>query len=216
MPTPLGHTLAGLAVWAVARKPVSLKEAFTRENVGWAAVCALAANLPDADFIHISDGAIILSGKFHHGITHSIGFALAMGGIVAGWAWTRRVWDRRAWDRRAARPGATSFATPNPATVFFITTLCLLTHVFLDIFSVDTYAANGIGLPVLWPLTRENFILPLIDGVDRSNLFTRETAVVMGKEALALGGIFVAAAYAAGRKTPQRAASPANSQETAT
>ncbi|MDH5639386.1 MAG: hypothetical protein OEZ04_12945, partial [Nitrospinota bacterium] len=71
MPTPIGHTLAGLTVWAITRKPASLKEALSEESLGWAALCVVAANISDADFIMVSEDGVRLSGLYHHGITHS-------------------------------------------------------------------------------------------------------------------------------------------------
>lgn len=207
MPTPLGHALAGLAVWSIARKPASVKEAITRENVGWAALCVLAANLPDADFIHLTGGALTLSGKYHHGLTHSIGFAVLIGALVGGWAWMRRA---------MRDPGLRPMA-PNPIAVFHLVSLCILTHALLDVFSVDTYAPNGIGLPLLWPLNGDNFIVPWIDGVDRTAFISVETAVIVAKETLSLGALFlVVTVYSARRADMGPGASPEMAKETAT
>jgi len=199
MPTPLGHALAGLAIWSAARRPASLKEAFTRENAGWAALCVLAANLPDADFIHISGGGLAVSGRYHHGFTHSIGFALAVGAVAGVWAWMRR----------AAREPVLRSSAPSPVTVFHLTVFCMFSHIFLDLFSVDTYALNGIGLPALWPLDGRNFIVPWIDGVDRSDFFTLESAVILAKEVFSLGALFLAVAlYSARMAERERGALP--------
>ncbi|MDH5511268.1 MAG: metal-dependent hydrolase [Nitrospinota bacterium] len=207
MPTPIGHALAGLAVWSMARKPASLKEAFTRENAGWAALCVLAANLPDADFINLTGGGLTVSGRYHHGLTHSIGFAILVGALAGGWAWMRRA---------SREPGLRPMA-PDPIAVFHLTSLCILTHVSLDVFSVDTYAPNGIGLPLLWPLDGSNFIVPWIDGVDRTDYFTVKSAVIIAKETLSLGALFlVVTLYAARRADIKRGASPEMAKETVT
>ena len=207
MPTPIGHTLAGLAVWSLARKPTSIKEAFTKENAGWAALCVLAANLPDTDFIHLSEGALTLSGRYHHGVTHSIGFAILIGALGGGWVWMRRV---------TRDPGPRQMA-PNPVAVFHLISFCVLTHVFLDVFSVDTYAPNGIGLPLLWPLDGNNFIVPWIDGVDRTNFISVETAVIIAKETVSLGPIFLAVTiYSARKAITEPDTNPAMTQETVT
>ena len=194
MPTPLGHTLTGLAVWAVARKPVSIKDAITRENAGWAALCVLAANLPDADFIYFADGALKVSGKYHHGVTHSIGFAAAMAAMAGLWAWGRKSVSQR--------PEA-AFA-PNPALAAAVMAIGALIHVSLDFFGVDTNPENGIGMPFFWPFSGEYSHFPVFEGVDRTKPFSIQTAVAVAKEALMFGAALALALLYARLKAPAR------------
>ena len=204
MPTPLGHSLAGLAVWAVTRKPSTLKEALSRENAGWAALCVLAANLPDADFIILGSEGLQISAKYHHGVTHSIGFALAMGGLAGAWAWMRRA---------TAGKQAISL-TPTSTNAFVVTFLCVLSHVLMDLLGTDSYPQNGIGLPLLWPMSGEYYIVPLFSGIDRSNPFTLETLFVLARELLLFGGILLSSLMSTRAKPAPESPTPAEAPVT--
>jgi len=190
MPTPLGHTLTGLAVWAVARKPVSIKDAMTRENAGWAALCVLAANLPDADFIYFAGGTVHVSGKYHHGITHSIGFAAAMAAMTGLWAWGRKIVSNR--------PEA-AFA-PNPALAAMVMAIGALIHITLDFLNVDSNPENGIGMPFFWPFSGEYMHIPILGGVDRTKPLSFQTVIYAAKEAVIFGtALALALVYARGK-----------------
>ena len=191
MPTPLGHGLAGLAVWAVARKPGSVKEALTRENIGWAALCVVAANIPDADFITIGAGGIEISELYHHGATHSAGFAVALGAVAGVWAWLRR---------KASGGTAGNFA-PNPVMAAGVTFVCVLSHAVMDLMGVDSNPINGIGLPILWPVSNEYFLVPIMPGVDRTNPFSLSVALGVARETLIFGFIFLMALFHGRRRT---------------
>lgn len=80
MSSILGHGLAGMTVWALARKTPALREL---DHKGWLAAAAVGGCLPDLDS---------LIGLSHRGPTHTLGFALAAAGLLAiGTAiWTRR------------------------------------------------------------------------------------------------------------------------------
>jgi membrane-bound metal-dependent hydrolase YbcI (DUF457 family) len=209
MPTPLGHALTGLAVWAVVRKPVSIRAALTRENVGWAALCVLTANLPDADFISIGAKGVEISGKYHHGITHSIGFAVVMATMAGAWAWGRK--------KASSLPGA-EFA-PNPSMAAALTLVCVFSHILLDLFGVDSYPENGIGLPFFWPFSREYFIVPVLSGVDRTQLISLRAVYCVAKEILMCGSLFLLAlayARAKGPRETEAALEAAPARESAT
>jgi len=173
MPTPVGHTLAGLAIWAVSERPKPLKDMLNAKCLGWAALCVVASNIPDADFISLTRSGLKLSGQHHHGVTHSIGFAIGFGVFV--WAW--------------AKMRGSKFAGRAAA----LTTLCYSTHIFLDLFSVDTYPVNGIGLPALWPLTNRYFIAPIFPGASRTDILSLHNVVSVGLEVLIYGSVFLAA-----------------------
>lgn len=67
MSSLLGHGLAGVGLWALARRTPALQPLGQK---AWLAGAAVAACLPDAD---------ALVGLPHRGPTHTLGFALAMG-----------------------------------------------------------------------------------------------------------------------------------------
>ncbi len=174
MPTPVGHTLAGLAIWAATErsKSLSLKDMLNGRHLGWAALCVTASNIPDADFISITRSGLEFSGKHHHGVTHSIGFAVGLGVMV--WVWGKI--RKSEFAGRAAT----------------LTTFCYAIHIVMDLFNVDTYPVNGIGLPALWPLTDTYFIAPLFSGASRADILSFHNVVAVGLEVLIYGSILLA------------------------
>jgi membrane-bound metal-dependent hydrolase YbcI (DUF457 family) len=72
MPTPIGHALGGLAVYAVTRdKPL-------KEDLTFAAVCVGVSLLPDLD---LAIGPFA-GRSYHHYFSHSLGFAALFGVAV--------------------------------------------------------------------------------------------------------------------------------------
>jgi membrane-bound metal-dependent hydrolase YbcI (DUF457 family) len=71
MSSVLGHGLAGMTVWALARRLPALRPL---EHKGWLAAAAAAGCLPDLDS---------LFGLPHRGPTHTLGFAVAAAALVA-------------------------------------------------------------------------------------------------------------------------------------
>src|SRR5438552_10607479 len=71
MSSVLGHGLAGMSVWALARRLPALRPL---EHRGWLAAAAVAGCLPDVDS---------LLGLPHRGPTHTLGFALAVSSLAA-------------------------------------------------------------------------------------------------------------------------------------
>jgi inner membrane protein len=71
MSSLLGHGLAGMSLWALARRTPALEPL---PQKAWLAGAAAAACLPDVD---------ALLGLPHRGPTHTLGFALAVGGLAA-------------------------------------------------------------------------------------------------------------------------------------
>jgi inner membrane protein len=107
MATPLGHSLAGFAVYTFVP---SVK----RDRLGLALLCIIMANAPDLDFL-----PGILAGRpalYHQGITHSIGFALL---VSLGTAAVYRVWGQ-------------SFSL-----IFTTAFLAYLSHLVIDFFGPD-------------------------------------------------------------------------------
>ncbi|HEV3029443.1 MAG TPA: metal-dependent hydrolase [Planctomycetota bacterium] len=71
MSSIVGHGLVGMSLWALARRTSVLR---ALEHKAWLAGAAIAACLPDLD---------ALVGLPHRGPTHTLGFALGMGGLAA-------------------------------------------------------------------------------------------------------------------------------------
>lgn len=71
MSSILGHGLAGMSVWALARRTPGLR---SLEHKGWLAAAAAGGCLPDLDS---------LMGLHHRGPTHTLGFALAAAALLA-------------------------------------------------------------------------------------------------------------------------------------
>lgn len=71
MSSILGHGLAGMSLWALARRSPALRPL---ERKAWLAGAAALACLPDLD---------ALVGLHHRGPTHTLGFALGVGVLAA-------------------------------------------------------------------------------------------------------------------------------------
>jgi len=71
MSSILGHGLAGMSVWALARRLPALRPL---EHKGWWVAAAAGGCLPDLDS---------LLGVSHRGPTHTLGFAIAVSAFVA-------------------------------------------------------------------------------------------------------------------------------------
>lgn len=170
MPTPIGHSLAGLATLALGKKN-SAKP--TRENLEWAALLVAASVAPDLDFIHWTGEGMTLTARYHHGFTHSIGFAICVGAAVGLWARLR--------------------GSGEALRAFALVTIAYSLHVFLDLLNVDSYPANGIGLPAFWPLTGEYYIIGVMGGIDRSDPLTIRTLKTLAYELFFFGPITLAA-----------------------
>lgn len=138
MATPIGHAAAGMLAGAcVARgRPLLGPRA---DLVLFAAI----AQAPDLDFI---PGLVIgRPDLFHHGISHSLGFALFAGGLF--FAWGARRGDGPRW-------GLAAFA------IYFL-------QVLIDAVTLDT--RPPVGVPLWWPLSHAWVeIYPFFDDVWRT------------------------------------------------
>lgn len=172
MPTPLGHSLAGLSVHFAAGGAPSM-----RSKVYGLGLIVLA-NLPDIDFL---PGYIFGSPRaYHWGPTHSVTAAVTAGLVVGLVAWKL----------------GTRFA---PA--FLLATLAYGSHLVLDM-SLGRYSnAPSVGLQALWPFTTERFMFPwalfLSAPRDPHNgplgvLFSSAIVPLLVREALVLGPLALA------------------------
>jgi inner membrane protein len=123
MPSPVGHLLAGAAVYVVG----VTRECRARTLL---AIALLGSIVPDFDFV---PGILIGDmGAFHHGISHSLTFALLFGGLTL----------------LVAR--YTADARPLQASLLAV--LVYSAHVLLDFLNVNPGTR---GVPLLWPLWHE-------------------------------------------------------------
>ena len=113
MPSPIGHTLAGLAVLAGHRR-LALR-------IKTAAMVILLANLPDFDFL--LGFAVGVPNRYNHHFTHSFIFVIVAGFFAAF---------------VCAKKNSTHFR--DYAVLFLVTGFL---HVILDLFAVDTSAPYG-------------------------------------------------------------------------
>jgi membrane-bound metal-dependent hydrolase YbcI (DUF457 family) len=85
MSSVLGHSLAGMSLWALSRRLPALQPL---EHRAWLAAASVAACLPDLD---------ALLGLPHRGPTHTAGFALAIGAIAGLGAASRNLKKEAPW-----------------------------------------------------------------------------------------------------------------------
>lgn len=168
MPSPVGHSMGALALMglvrllglvrrrtpvpAPARLQIDLRSQFALWV--WAALLVFAANAPDLDFV---PGILVGEpDRFHHGPAHSLGGALLFSGLV--WVLARQVRPKQA------------------LPIAVLLGLGFMSHLFLDMCSMDTRAPNGV--PLFWPLSSTYIMLPVPVFLDiqrnlaASNFFT--------------------------------------------
>ena len=138
MPTPVGHTMIGVALGCGAFMPRGkLKAGFKAlwEQRAAFFVILLMANLPDIDYL-----PGVLMGEinaFHHWYTHTLGWVVAV--AAATWLLWRRA-NRLGW------------------AMFVLVLAALASHLVADLFSADSRPPYGIM--ALWPLTDQFYISP--------------------------------------------------------
>jgi LexA-binding, inner membrane-associated putative hydrolase len=127
MPSPVGHILAGAALYLAGTSPQH------RSNVTLG-VTLMGSVLPDFDFL---PGILIgHPAAFHHGVSHSLAFAVLFGAVLFVLLRGHR---QKIIATRAALLGALAYAF----------------HIALD--AVSAYEA----VPILWPLSNVKFGIDL-------------------------------------------------------
>jgi inner membrane protein len=125
MPSPIGHSLMGYIIHRATARPISA------HNWSTIALYLFAANAPDLDFIlGLFVGQL---SRFHHGPSHSIGFAILFAALA-------------------------SFFFRRRARVFVIAFSLYLSHVLLDYLIQDP--SPPYGVPLFWPLSYEYYMAP--------------------------------------------------------
>jgi len=214
MPLPIGHALAGVVLQQV-------RPGFFFTN-RWrdALFFMLLANLPDADFL-----PGLLCGRpnlYHHGAFHSLGAALGVAALGAGFFCLKKrpvaagrcgpVAAGRCGPVAAGRcgPVAAGRCGPvaagrygrfwGPAAMIF---LLFCSHLLLDLFALDLVAP--FGLPLFWPFSGRYFIAsrPFFINITRSSasgdffpsLFNGHNLAAALREVVILGSLALAAAW---------------------
>jgi inner membrane protein len=173
MPLPIGHALAGIAFHET--RP----GLFFRNRWHDAVFFMFLANLPDGDFL---PGFLVgFPNRFHHGVFHSLGAALAVS-MVIGWLFSRQ-------QGQALKYSAFAFV------VFY-------SHLLLDFFTLDF--TPPFGLPLFWPFSGHYHIAahPVFINITRSpysanffsSLFSLHNLKAALLEIVLLGGVVMLAA----------------------
>ncbi|MER3445440.1 MAG: hypothetical protein C4291_00775 [Candidatus Dadabacteria bacterium] len=131
MPSTIGHSIAGYVIYRAASEDASRLE--------WRRLFlyCICSNLPDLDFI---PGFLLgAPNKFHHGVSHSLGFAFGFGFYMSL---------------------ILLFVKDQSILRSFIIFFGLyFSHVLLDLLSYDS--SPPYGVPVLWPITDNYYISPI-------------------------------------------------------
>jgi hypothetical protein len=132
MPTPFAHSLWGLLFYRGSTRHLGSTPTLTVCFIVW------MSSLPDYDYLL----ALFQPGltAVHRAFSHSVFFVLATAVLVGAIAKLGR--------GRFTRLFLLAFALGN-------------LHLLLDVLAVDTNPANGIGLPLLQPLSSRLFSFPL-------------------------------------------------------
>jgi inner membrane protein len=125
MPSPVGHSLMAYIIHRATARPVAT------HNWSVIALYLFAANAPDLDFI---PGLFVGQlSRFHHGPSHSIGFAILFATLAS------------LCFRRSTR-------------VFVLAFSLYLSHVLLDYLIQDP--SPPYGVPLFWPFSDEYYMAP--------------------------------------------------------
>jgi inner membrane protein len=130
--TPIGHSLAGYAVYSFS------VSATNRNRLKLASLCIFMATAADLDFL-----PGILMGRpdlYHHGITHSLGFALMASLVIAG---------------------IFSIKMKPFSRIFSLCLISYLSHIVIDFFGYSSSHRHPPGMPLFWPISGEHFISPV-------------------------------------------------------
>ncbi|MBN1297274.1 PD40 domain-containing protein [bacterium] len=170
MASPVAHSLAGIGIYWISRRRFDrpIGSAFRLKDLLPIGLSVVLANISDFDLII----GWIADQYLHHQFSHTLAFALFIGGLAALAAPLFRVRRFRA---------------------FWLVTALVASHVVMDTFTKDTTTPKGCML--LWPVTDIYFISPipifldiwrmspaLTFGYNNLNAAIRETA---------LGGLFL-------------------------
>ena len=177
MPTPVGHSLAGIVVALAGGRGRRLRDFRGFLASPTTALCVAVATLPDVD---------LLIPRFHRTATHSVTATIVVAGVAAAvtaWATTRTSGTPAAL-RRIAWPVVVMIAAAHGS------------HLLLDWLNCDSSARPGIE--ALWPLSDRWFSSGwcVFPGEERRRIFSVAAMVrnltVLGCELGILGPVVAA------------------------
>jgi inner membrane protein len=187
MPSPVGHSLIGLALGLAAAVPRG--ELRTLPARVWSARGALlgsvfVANLPDLDYL-----PGVLAGdlnRYHHGLTHTLGWCVLMS--VAVWLLLRAACPARA-----------------PLRVLVWCLALTGSHLLADWLTADN--RPPIGILALWPFSDAHFHAPVslfwpLLKRDYAEIFQWHNVQAIGVEALLCLPLVLLAAWTTTRPPP--------------
>lgn len=166
MPSPIGHGIIGLAVYAGLANQENRKTFLTKKDI---VVCLLCSYVPDLDFL-----PGLITGKhfqFHHGLTHSLIFGIVFGVILS--SLLGRFRSQTFWKGAG------------------IYTILVWMHVVLDGFIVDNRPLVAHGIKLFYPFSDSTFKSPIdiffldlgLNGsIHPRHIFTRENLIPFFQE----------------------------------
>ena len=200
MPSPVGHGLMGVALYAATVPRCRALRAW-----GFLVLCVGFSVLPDLDFIApMALGRLDWAHGLHRSFTHTVFFALAAALVWLGVT-------------RLVRPRSRAAGVAAAAMVL----VCLLAHLALDVMNEDTTAPYGVSL--FWPAWDRTFyapigLLPRVEKLTYADIVSRHNVTValteiglFGALILVVVGVRLALARrraAAGRRAASAAGEP--------
>jgi inner membrane protein len=158
MPSPIGHTIAGLCGVMLVPQTLSLGER------RWLLLASVAiANLPDIDIL---PGLLLGDPRaFHRQGSHSLTAALAVGGLVAllgsvlkvDFSWAKR--RKNQPSQPVLNYALVKYWKLNPIRWGVWAAALYASHIVLDMLVADPSPPRGIQL--LWPLSETYFSFPI-------------------------------------------------------
>ena len=134
MPSPIGHYIIGLCIYALINKNLNF-----RKNWKEMLLYIFMANLPDLDALPQFFG-VSIPFVVHREIFHSIGFAVVVAALLAIFISIAAVPSR------------------NYAPKFMILFMLVFSHPLVDLFTVDHNPPPG--ALILWPVSAAHYISP--------------------------------------------------------
>ena len=168
MPSPVGHSLIGLAVglaWLLPRGPRAGLGELLRACGPYVPWLLLAANLPDLDYL---PGLLVGElNRYHHLYTHTLGWVLVTSALMAA-GWRR-------------------FQPVSYGRCFLLLVMLQASHLLADMFTADGRAPFGIM--ALWPLhagylQADIALFPMPRKATVGEMFQWYNVGVMAREAL--------------------------------
>lgn len=169
MPSPFGHSLAGVIIYTLTTKGRDLLKSWR-----WLVVCVLFATLADVDFAPALFGRIDVANRFHRHLTHTLLFA------TVTWA--------------AAYGVLRLLRKPLAGRCCVVLFFCSLSHLFLDLLGKDP--RPPVGIPLLWPFVRGRFKLPVkffpdLHKATYAEIFSLHNLGVVAYEAIVFGTLLL-------------------------